>query len=175
MHVSHAYTHTHTRTLAHSSHTHTHTHTHTTHTYTHDIHTHTHKRPRTHACLHTRARFVHHVKYTVSALFKFYHACDVKSKYRYCLLDYAVLAHADFFCAIFAFCVTTIEMAALSAQFRVTLLTAVAVGLTAGVRWDRTNVVVFLVPNTVTFVIFVTSWVSSLSLISIYNTSRWSL
>jgi len=92
-------------------------------------------------------------------------------KYSYCLLDYGVLAHGDFFGSIFSFCVTVLEMAPLTPQCRMTILTATALVLTAGVRWDRTNVFVFLVPVLISSAILVASWVGRPSSVILFHST----
>jgi len=79
--------------------------------------------------------------------------------YTYCLLDYEVLLHGDFFGSIFSFSVTMIEMAALTPESRLTVLTGVALTLSMAVQWNRHNLYVFLVPNIVTLVILIASQV----------------
>lgn len=102
---------------------------------------------------------------------QFYHACDVASKYTYCIFDYDVLAHGDFFGSIFSVSVTLLDMAILTPHCRALMLTSIGLVLTTGVRWDRTNIFVFLGPTLLTLTALLATWVrctSSLFTIRVY-------
>ncbi|KAI0237274.1 Post-GPI attachment to proteins factor 6 [Lamellibrachia satsuma] len=88
----------------------------------------------------------------------FYHACDVASKYTYCIFDYDVLAHGDFFGSIFSVSVTLLDMAILTPHCRALMLTSIGLVLTTGVRWDRTNIFVFLGPTLLTLTALLATW-----------------
>lgn len=97
--------------------------------------------------------------YTTSMLFStFYHACDAEV-YSFCLMRLSVLQFCDFYSAILSIWVTLIAMAKLSPTLQSLSHMLGAVGLALGVEYDRTGLLVFIIPAGTGLVIIIISWI----------------
>ncbi|KAJ9580903.1 hypothetical protein L9F63_023918, partial [Diploptera punctata] len=75
----------------------------------------------------------------------FYHACD-QEFYTYCVTKYEVLQFCDFFCSILAFWVTLIAIAGIPANVASTLHMVGVLIIAVGVEYNRTALLVFIIP-----------------------------
>ncbi|XP_067124173.1 transmembrane protein 8B-like isoform X3 [Centruroides vittatus] len=97
--------------------------------------------------------------YATSMLFStFYHACDSEI-YSFCLMRLSVLQFCDFYSAILSIWVTLIAMAKLSPTLQSLCHMLGAVGLALGVEYDRTGLLVFIIPAGTGLVIIIISWI----------------
>ncbi|XP_066997236.1 post-GPI attachment to proteins factor 6 isoform X2 [Anabrus simplex] len=75
----------------------------------------------------------------------FYHACD-QDFYAYCVTKYEVLQFCDFFCSILAFWVTLIAIAGIPSHVASTLHMIGVLIIAVGVEYNRTGLLVFIIP-----------------------------
>ncbi|GFG39492.1 hypothetical protein Cfor_00487 [Coptotermes formosanus] len=75
----------------------------------------------------------------------FYHACD-QDFYTYCVTKYEVLQFCDFFCSILAFWVTLIAIAGIPPRAASTLHMVGVLIIAVGVEYNRTGLLVFIIP-----------------------------
>ncbi|XP_042898930.1 transmembrane protein 8B [Parasteatoda tepidariorum] len=87
-----------------------------------------------------------------------YHACD-SEVYSYCLIRITVLQFCDFYLAVLSVWVTLIAMAQLPHTVQSFVHMVGAVGVALGVEYDRTGLLVFVLPTGSGLLILFTSWV----------------
>lgn len=87
----------------------------------------------------------------------FYHACD-QDFYAYCVIKYEVLQFCDFFCSILAFWVTLVAMAGIPPHIASTLHMMGVLIVAVGVEYNRTGLLVFIIPFGLGVVIPVATW-----------------
>ncbi|GLH12908.1 Uncharacterized protein GBIM_17566 [Gryllus bimaculatus] len=87
----------------------------------------------------------------------FYHACD-QDFYAYCVIKYEVLQFCDFFCSILAFWVTLVAIAGIPPHIASTLHMMGVLIVAVGVEYNRTGLLVFIIPFGLGVVIPVATW-----------------
>ncbi|CAG7690930.1 unnamed protein product [Allacma fusca] len=93
-----------------------------------------------------RKMFTHVLVYFATMISStLYHACD-QDLYGYCLTRYQVLQFCDFFCSILAFWITLISLAKSHPKYDSVLYMLGAVVIAIGVEYNRTGLMVFIVP-----------------------------
>ncbi|XP_076352978.1 post-GPI attachment to proteins factor 6-like isoform X1 [Tachypleus tridentatus] len=98
------------------------------------------------------------ILYTLTMFFSiFYHACDV-DMFSYCLMKYNVLQFCDFYSAILSFWVTVVAMADLPHTLYSIAHMVGALGIALGVEYQRTGLLVFIVPMGTGTAIMLCSW-----------------
>ncbi|KAF4531717.1 hypothetical protein B566_EDAN009342 [Ephemera danica] len=91
--------------------------------------------------------------YLATTLFStLYHACD-EPEYSFCVLQFC-----DFFCSILAFWVTLISLAHLPPRLAAAAHMAGVLVVAVGVEWNRTALVVFLVPVALGLLVPMVAW-----------------
>lgn len=106
----------------------------------------------------TRRMFVQALVYFCTMLSSaLYHACD-QELYGYCLTRYSVLQFCDFFCSILAFWVTIIALNRTEHEYDSVLYVFGAVLIAIGVEYNRTGLLVFVLPFAIGLAYILSAW-----------------
>ena len=95
----------------------------------------------------------------MATVLQFYHACDVDSVYRKCIMPYSVLAFGDFFGSVASFFTVLVTMARVPEALRTFLLVVGLVTIATCEDRNRHNVLSQILPLVLAGVVMVISWV----------------